>query len=74
MVFLPSFSNVSIAYRGGGWEGKQGGIGGGKTPQLGHSMNSHDAHMVANATLLDHGVNPRPPLIWHPPLVPLFQW
>ena len=38
MIFLPSFSNVSIANRGGRWNGDRagwGGVGRGKTTRLG---------------------------------------
>ena len=48
---LPSFSNISIAYRGGGWDGQPewggmgrvGGVEGGKNLHSGHLMSSHDA-------------------------------
>ena len=64
-----------------GWGGVgQGGVGregGGKNQPLGHSMSSHDAHTVANNTLVGHtasGNKYRSPLSnWHPPWVPLFQ-
>ena len=53
------FSNVSIVYRGGGWDAQWdgvgcGGVGGGKNICLGHPMSSHDVYTVANATLVDH--------------------
>ena len=71
---LPSLSTVSIANRGGGWDGwwdGVGGVGGGKNHHLGYPMSSHDAHTVANDT---PGSKPRSPLLnWHPPWVPLFQ-
>ena len=78
MVFLPFFSNVSKAYRGGGdGAGWVSGMGSGKNPSPQHPWSSHDTHIMAHATLVDHrgsGSNPRyPPPNWHPPLVPLFQ-
>ena len=74
MYFLPSLSAISIANRGaGGWvvrrgglrQGRMGVMGGGKNHCLGHPMSSHDAHTVANDTLVSHIVNgskPRSPL------------
>ena len=74
MVFLLSLSVVSIDNRGGvGWAARQGGmgrggwggVGGGKNHCLGHSMNSHDAHTVANETVVGpivSGSKPRSPL------------
>ena len=47
-VFFLSLSTISIDNRGGGWDGRQGGVGGGKNYPLGHSMSSHDTHTVAN--------------------------
>ena len=51
-------------------------MGVGKSPHLGHPMNSHDDHTVANETPMGHivsGSKPRTPLPnWHPPWVPLF--
>ena len=80
MVFLPSFSNINIAYRGSRWDGRRGWVGevgGGKNPYLGHPMSSHDIHTVANDTLVSHkvsGSEPRSPTPnWCPPLIPLFQ-
>ena len=39
-----------------GWEvcGWVGGMEGGKNPNLGHPVNSHDAHTVANDTPVGH--------------------
>ena len=52
-------------------------VGGGKNHCLGHPMSSHDAHTVANDTIVGHivsGSKPRSPLPnWYPPLVPPFQ-
>ena len=48
MVFLLFFLNVSIAYRGGGWDRWWGGVGSGKIPRLGHPQT------MAHATLIDH--------------------
>ena len=36
---------------GAGWGG-EGGVGGGKTPSLGHPTSSHDAHTVVRATYI----------------------
>ena len=59
-----------------GWMGWDG-VGGGKNHHLGHPMNSHEAHVVANDTIGGHivsGSKPRSPLPnWHPPWVPMFQ-
>ena len=60
-----------------GGMGRGGGVGGGKNHRLGHPMSSHDAHTVANDTIVGHivsGRKPRSPLPnWRPPWVPLFQ-
>ena len=69
MVFLPSVSDISIANRGGGWDGWQdgtgwGGVGGGKKPWLGHLWSSHEAHTIAHAALVGQGgrgSNPKSP-------------
>ena len=62
---------------GGVGQGGVGGLGGGKNHPLGHSMSSHDAHTVANDTIVRpivSGSKPRSPLPkWHPPWVPMFQ-
>ena len=44
MVFLLSFSAISIANRGSGWDGQQGGLGDRKMPYLQHLMSSRDTH------------------------------
>ena len=53
-----------------------GGVGGGKNHPLGHPMNSHDTHTVANDTLAGHIASrskSRSPLPnWRPLWVPLF--
>ena len=61
--------------RGGmGWGGV-GGVGGGKNHPWGHPMSSHDAHTVANNTLVGHtasGSKYRYPLSnWRPPMGPI---
>ena len=58
---------VIIEGRAVGWLG-WGGVRGGKNNQFGHPMSSHDAHTVANDTIVGHVVNRR-----HRPSVPLFQ-
>ena len=64
-IFLPSLSAVSIDNREGGWD-----------PCLGYPMSSHDAHTVANNTIVGpivSGSKPWSPLPnWRPPWVPLF--
>ena len=82
--FLPSvliIEGVGGMGGGEGWgrmgRGEVGGEGGGKNHCLGHPISSHDAHTVANNTLVGCIVNgskyrsllPN----WHPPWVPLFQ-
>ena len=66
----------AVGWGGVGWGGV-GGVGGGKNHRLGHPMSSHDAHTVANDTIVGpivSGRKPRSPLPnWHPPWVPLFQ-
>ena len=42
------FSDISIAYRVGGWGGRW------QKPHLGHLTSSHDAHTMANATPVGH--------------------
>ena len=65
--------------RGGvGWDGEGwGGVRSGKNHPLGHSMNSHDAHTVANNTSVGHTASEskyRSPLSnRRPPWAPLFQ-
>ena len=56
MVFLPFLSAVSIDNRGVGWGevgwGGVGGVRGGNNHHLGYPMSSHDAHTVANDTIV----------------------
>ena len=57
-----------------GWAAEWGGMGGGKNHRFGHPMSSHDAHTVANDTIMGHivsGIKPRSPLPnWCPAIVP----
>ena len=57
--------------------GGVGGVGGGKNYRLRHPTSSHDAHTVANDTIVGPIVSgniPRNPLPdWCPSWVPLFQ-
>ena len=75
----PFLSSLLIIEGVGGMGGGvgQGGVGGGKNHHLGHPMSSHDAHTVANDTIVGpivSGSKPRFPLPnWRPPKVPLFQ-
>ena len=59
-----------------GWD-QVGWVGGGKNHCLGHPMNSHGTHTVANDTIVGHIVSEnklKSPLPkWRPPWVPLFQ-
>ena len=72
-LFLPS---VLIIEGVGGMSGSTGWgeVGGGKNH---HPISSHDAHTVANDTIVGHivsGSKPRSPLPnWCPPWVPLFK-
>ena len=53
MVFLLTFSALSIDNKRGGWDGRQGevtGVTDGKSPCLEHPMCRNDAHTVANDT------------------------
>ena len=75
------FFNVNIVYRGGGWDGQQSRVGGGKNYQLGHPWSSHyvsrhpyNGHiLLVGPTAVGGILGPHAPPIWHPPLVPLFQ-
>ena len=77
--FLPSVLIIEgVSGMGSGVEwGGVGGVIGGKNYHLGHPMSSHDAHTVANDTVVGPivgGSKPRSPLPnWYPPWVPLFQ-
>ena len=80
--FPPSVLTIEgVGGMGGGvkWDGDEWveREGGGKNHRLGHPMSSHDAHTVANNTLVGRiasGSKYRSPLPnWLPPWVPLFQ-
>ena len=63
--FLPSVLIIEgLGGMGGRWSGV-GGVECGKNHCLGHPMNSHDVHTVANDTIVGHivsGSKPRSPL------------
>ena len=63
--------NRGVGGMSGVGQGGVGGVRGGKNHRLGHPMSSHDAHVMANDTIVGHivsGSKPRSPLPnWLPP-------
>ena len=75
MGWIVGWGGVGRGRMGGG--AGAGGVGGGKNHYLGQPMSSHNAHTVANDTIVGHivsGSKPKSPLSnLCPPWVPLFQ-